>query len=493
MLAAIKAPFIDWSELLPFTVLTVGGVVVLLTGLVGSQRFRRGAVPLLTLLTLVGAAVALLGNWNKPAVIVSGALRIDDLTVGLGLICLVGAFFAVILALRVDNEEGLGRGEFHTLLIFSVMGMLVLIAANDLVTLFLGIELLSIPLYVLCAGEIRRGRSLESGLKYLILGSVGSATLLYGLALLYGATGTTSLTKIGAVLTSSGAPLHDSLFVAGMALVIAGFAFKASAAPFHQWTPDVYEGAPASITTFMATATKAAALGVLLRVLAGPLLPAIGDWGPIVATISVLSILVGNFGALGQDSLKRMLAWSSVAQVGYLLAAVVVADQLGVQALVFYLVVYTFMTLAAFAVVIDNSREWEEGERMSGISGLGRRRPWLAGAMTVSMVALAGLPPTDGFTGKLNIIAALVDGNWTWLGFVVVFGSLVSLAYYLRVVAAMWMKEPSAEAPTTRSRTPEITAVALVAALLTLGLGFAPSWPLDKATEIGQKSVSSPR
>jgi NADH-quinone oxidoreductase subunit N len=490
MIAAIKAPFIDWSALAPYTSLTVGAVVVLIAGLVGSARLRSWLVPGLALVTLAITAVELLSRWNHPKVIISEALRVDNLTVTLGLLCVGAAAFAVILSLRSDTEEGVGRGEYHSLLLFTTIGMLILIAANDLVTIFAGLELLSIPLYVLCATELRREHSLEAGLKYLIVGSVGSATLLYGLALIYGATGSTSLPKIGVAITNTGA-LTDPLLLAGTALAIAGLSFKASAAPFHQWTPDVYEGAPTPVTTFMATATKAAALGILLRLLVGPLLPAVDDWAPVIAIIATLSIVVGNFGALGQDSLKRMLAWSSVAQVGYLLAGLVVATSLGIGALVFYLVVYAVMTLAAFAVVVENERTSDDGERLSGFAGLGRRRPWLAGAMTVSMLSLAGLPPTGGFIGKLAIINADASGGWMWLAIVLVLGSLVSLGYYLRVIATMWMTEGSAEKTPVVKQAREIVAVALLAAAVTIAAGVLPSWPLERAQDVGQTVISS--
>jgi NADH-quinone oxidoreductase subunit N len=493
MTAAITAPYIDWTALGPIWILTAGAIVALAVGLVGGAGFRKVAVPLTTVVTLLIALVWLLSQWADASdgglTIVSDALRIDTLTVALGSICLVGALFAVLISLR--SESGLGSAEFHSLLLFSVTGMLVLIAADDLVTLFLGMELVSIPLYVLSGSAIKKERSLEAGLKYLIVGSVGSATLLYGLALLYGATGATGFSAI-AKAAADGSTMHDALFVGGMALAIVGISFKASAAPFHQWTPDVYEGAPTGVTTFMATATKAAALGILIRLLVGPLLPAIDDWSPIIAVLAVVSIAVGNFGALGQDSLKRMLAWSSIAQVGYLLAAVVVAEQLGIRAVVFYLAVYGVMTLAAFAVVADNSRDWDAGERLEGFAGLGSRRPWLAGAMSVAMLALAGLPPTAGFVGKLAVIDAVFEGGYGWLAFAVVIGSLVSLAYYLRVIAVMWFKDAPAEAETApRRRAPELVAIALVAAAATIAIGVMPSWPLDQAAKVTPKSLQS--
>ena len=256
---------------------------------------------------------------------------------------------------------------------------------------------------------MRREQSLESGLKYLIIGSVGSATLLYGLALLYGATGSTDYSGIAAAAADIG---DDVLFLTGIALIIAGLAFKASVAPFHQWTPDVYEGAPTPVTAFMAVATKAAAFGVLLRLFDVALIDAATTWGPALATLAVVTIVVGNVGAIGQSSLKRMLAYSSVAQAGYMLVGVVVSTRLGVQATVFYLMVYAVMNLAAFAVIVARERETGLGDDFASLYGLGSERPLLAWPMTIAMLGLAGMPATAGFFGKIYLIDAAVDNDY---------------------------------------------------------------------------------
>ena len=279
----------------------------------------------------------------------------------LNLILIAGGAATVLLAWRSLASKEAGHGEFHALLLTSIAGMSLLAAAQNTVALFIGLELLSIPLYVLCATEMKREHSLESGLKYLIIGSVGSATLLYGIALIYGATGATDFGAIAAAISSSGLSTNV-LLLTGIALSVAGLAFKASVAPFHQWTPDVYEGAPTPVTAFMAVATKVAALGVFLRFFDVALIEAQSSWGPAVAALAAITIIVGNVGALGQSSLKRMLAYSSVAQAGYMLAGVVVATQLGVRATVFYLAVYLFMNMAAFAVIIARERTTDLGD-----------------------------------------------------------------------------------------------------------------------------------
>ena len=259
-------------------------------------------------------------QWNDHISAIAGALAVDDLTLVLTMLFVAAGAAAVVLSWRARAPRESAHGEYHALLLASIAGMAVLVAAQNLITLFIGIELLSIPLYVLCATEMHRASSLESGLKYLIIGSVGSATLLYGLALLYGATGATDFSAIAASIAAGHG--SDALLLTGIALVVVGLCFKASVAPFHQWTPDVYEGAPTPITAFMAVATKAAAFGVLLRIFDVALVSDQFDWGPALATLATITIIVGNVGALGQSSLKRMLAYSSVAQAGYIMAGV---------------------------------------------------------------------------------------------------------------------------------------------------------------------------
>jgi NADH-quinone oxidoreductase subunit N len=416
--------------------------VVLLVGLLRPAVIRMAVVPALTAITLGVTLGLAIWRFSHPASIISGALQIDDLALVLDMIFTAAALACVALSLRDRAPVTAGHGEYHSLLLFSVLGMAVLVSAQDLITLFLGFELLSIPLYVMCASEYRREGSLESGLKYLVIGSVGSATLVYGLALVYGATGSTGFSGIAHAISTgkiAGGLASDPLMFTGLALVMVGFAFKASVAPFHQWTPDVYEGAPTPVTAFMATATKAAALGILLRFFDVAVIGTRGTWAPALATLAAITIIVGNVGALGQSSLKRMLGYSSVAQAGYMLSGVVVATKLGADATVLYLGVYLFMNLAAFAVIAGSQSERLYGDELAGIAGLGARRPWLAWSMTIAMFALAGIPGTVGFIGKFQLIHALVNGGYTWLGIVLVLGSMISLGYYLRVIAAMWM------------------------------------------------------
>ncbi|HEY2217473.1 MAG TPA: NADH-quinone oxidoreductase subunit N, partial [Solirubrobacteraceae bacterium] len=309
--AHLKGPHVDFAGLSPLIGLLGGATLVLMVGLVRSGWVRSQLVPALSLVALAATAGLTIWQWNMHKSIVSSALRIDDLSLVLNLILVTGGALAVLLAWRSQAAREAAHGEFHALLLSSIAGMSLLAAAQNTVALFVGLELLSIPLYVLCATELRREHSLESGLKYLIVGAVGSATLLYGLAMIYGATGATDFDAIAKAL-SSGSLATDPLMLTGIALCVVGLSFKASVAPFHQWTPDVYEGAPTPVTAFMAVATKAAALAAFLRFFDVALIGAQSSWGPAVAVLATITILVGNVGALGQSSLKRMLAYSSV-------------------------------------------------------------------------------------------------------------------------------------------------------------------------------------
>jgi NADH-quinone oxidoreductase subunit N len=500
MIAAAKAPHIDWAGLSPLVALLGAATLVLLVGLLRPRVVRETVVPLLA---FAGFAAAIgLGAWqlHEPKDLISGALRVDDLTLVLSFVFCTGGAGAVLLSWRAVAPREAAHGEYFALMLTSAAGMWVLVAAQNLVSVFLGIELLSVPLYVLCATEMRRATSLESGLKYLIIGSVGSATLLYGLALIYGATGSTDFAGIARRLDGVET---DTLLLTGIALTVAGLCFKSSVAPFHQWTPDVYEGAPTPVTAFMAVATKAAAFGVFLRLFDVALLDATADWAPALAVLATITIIVGNVGALGQSSLKRLMAWSSVAQAGYMLAGVVVATRLGVQATVFYLAVYLMMNLAAFAVIAIRERETGLGDDISSVQGLGAQRPPLAAAMTLAMLGLSGIPATAGFIGKFYLIDAAVAGDYAWLGVVIVIGSMVSLAYYLKVIAAMWMQDAPApgaalaptgrpamaggsdEADSVRAQ-PEAWLVAVLAGAATLVFGIVPSPLLNLAVDAGQ-------
>src|SRR5215216_5066924 len=490
-----NAPEVDYAGLSPVIALTAGLCLVLMVGLI--PRVGRFTMAYLTIAVLAATAGLAIWQWDQNQDLVAGALRLDAFGLAAALIACFAAAIAVLLSIREPAAEEAGHGAFYSLLLGSVLGMTVIAQAQNLIAFFVGLELLSIPLYVLCASARREESSLESGLKYLIIGSIGSATVLYGFALLYGASGSTDFSGITKALGPGGNG-DDTLVLIGTAMAATGLAFKTSVAPFHQWTPDVYQGAPTPVTAFMAVATKAAAFIALARLFEVALGPIADDWKPALAALAVVSIAVGNVGALGQDSLKRLMGYSGIAQAGYMLAGVVVATETGLEALVFYLAAYTLMNLAVFAVIVARERETDRGDDIEAVAGLGRSRPLLAWPLTIGMLALAGLPGTSGFMGKLFLIEATVDGDYTWLGVGIEIGSMVSLAYYLRVVAAVWMRpEPTAEPPAAMpaiaggspetdvrgaSRCGLIVGSALLCGTATVVFGVAPSPLIDWAS-----------
>src|SRR5215204_4742203 len=488
-----NAPHIGYAGLSPVIALTAGMCVVLIAGLFLRSRWVNAG---LTIAVLGATAGLSIWQWGSETDLVAGALRLDAFGLAATLIACTAAAVCVLLSIREPAAEEAGHSAFYTLLLGSVLGMTLIGQAQNLVAFFVALELLSIPLYVLCASARRTERSLESGLKYLVIGSIGSATVLYGFALLYGGSGSMDFAGIANGLTGDNG--NDTIVLIGTAMVITGLAFKSSLAPFHQWTPDVYQGAPTPITAFMAVATKAAAFIAMARLFEVALAPLADDWQPAAAAVAVASIVVGNVGALGQDSLKRLMGYSGIAQAGYILAGVVVATETGLEALVFYLAAYTLMNLAVFAVVIARERETDHGDDIQALAGIGRTRPLLAWPLTIGMLALAGFPGTSGFMGKVFLIEASVDGDYTWLGVAIVIGTMVSLAYYLRVVAAVWMRPepgagPAEPMPAIAGGSPDtdvrgasrcglIVGSALLCGTATVVFGVAPSPLIDWAS-----------
>jgi NADH-quinone oxidoreductase subunit N len=500
----LTAPHIDYRGLAPLFAVGGGALVVLMVSLLRSRFVHKTLIPVLTIVAL-GAAIGLsIWNWTtgdtKP--IVEGAYAVDALSLGISMLCYIAGIATVLLALRSLAVRTAGGGEFFSLMLGSIAGMTLLVSAENLITLFIGLELLSIPLYVLCATEIFKRTALESGLKYLVIGSVGSGTLLYGLAFVYGATGQTDFTAIASAIGNTVKPT-DPLLLTGIALAATGLSFKASIAPFHQWTPDVYQGAPTPVTAFMAVATKAAAFGIFLRLFIEAFPSVQPTWSDALTALAMITIIVGNVGAITQRSLKRLLAWSGVAQAGYILTGVIVGTQLGVQAMVFYLAVYLVMNMAAFAVVIARERVSPAGDDIASFEGLGRADPWLAFPLTIAMLGLAGFPVTAGFIGKFYLLRAAIDADYNWLAIFIVVGSVISLVYYLRVIAVMWMGPTEVAVRSTTGSVrrlarvggwspeaegraqPEVLFVAVVMAAAVIVLGILPSPLLDVAKDVG--------
>ena len=448
----------------PLFIMSAATLLAIVLGVVPLKGLARRLPEWVGILAIVATLVVSTGFWGDPQDGFAGEIHISRMGILLTWIIMLSALAVITLSWGEPAATG-RRPEYLALLLAAATGMMLTVTAGDLIVLFIGIELLSVSLYILAAIEVARERSLEAGLKYLITGAIGTALLIYGFALLYGMAGTTSLTAIGEKLSHAGPLTSQPLLIAAIALVAVALGFKASAVPFHMWTPDVYQGAPTPVTAFMSTGTKTAAIGAFLIVFTGAAQGVIADWRVLIGAIATASMVVGNVGALMQDNVKRMLAWSSIAQAGYLLIGIAVGTQLGARAVAFYLVAYLVSTMAAFAVVILREREVEDGDELVAFTGYGRRRPWAGLVMTLAMLSLAGFPPLVGFIGKFMLFQAAVDAQMTWIAIVGALASVVSVVYYLRVAVVMW--SPSPEGPRERRlRIPvSVAAVAVIAGL----------------------------
>jgi NADH-quinone oxidoreductase subunit N len=475
-------PSIDWAALSPELALLGGAAVCLLVPLFLPHGWRRHFCAFVSIACFIGAgaaAIALFRMDETGTAIVANALRRDRLAelgqvlvIGSGLLT-VGVSYAYVLRERM--------GEYYALLLTAAAGMCFFVSADDLMTMFLGLEWFSISLYILCAIAIEEVASLEAGLKYLIVGSFSSAILLFGSAFVYGATGVIGFEDIADA--SSGA---DSLFlVTGLAMIIVGLAFKASAAPFHMWTPDVYQGAPTPVTAFMSAATKVAALVLTMRLLVTAFPAQEHLWTISLAVIVCMSLAWGNVGALVQTDVKRLLAYSSISHAGVLLMPVAVATPLGGRALMYYLISYAAMSIGAFAIVAARERELARPVTLEGLAGMGWERPGMGAAMTLFMFGFIGLPPAGLFIGKFYAFSAAVDRGWAWLAVVGAIATVVSIYYYLGVVRAMYFQPAVRVAPAGGSPPRELalgTSVAL-AVVVTVGSFIAAQPLLDIATD----------
>jgi NADH-quinone oxidoreductase subunit N len=443
VIASIPTPHIDWFSLAaPLALLAAAGVNLFAAVLL---RRRRAFAAIVCALGFAGAIVAAALLYSRSASghgVIADAIQRDRLAalaqmiIGGGGLLAVGTSYSEPMA---DDHIA----EYYALLASAGAGMAFLASASTLLTLFLGLEWFSISLYILCAIDVELVGSLEAGLKYLIIGGFGSAMLLFGSALVYGATGELEFHRIAQTVQAQGLS-HDALLVVGLALVIGGLGFKASAAPFHMWTPDVYEGAPTPVTAFMSAATKTVALVLTLRVLATAFPQEARLWTITVAVIACVSLAIGNLAALVQRNLKRMLAYSSISHAGFMLIAIAANNALGGRALLYYLIPYSAMSVGSFAVVAARERELNRPVTFENLAGFGWERPLLGVSMMIFMLGFAGLPLTGGFVGKFYVFSAAYEHGWIWLVIVGVVATAVSLYYYLAVIRAMYMR-PAAE------------------------------------------------
>jgi NADH-quinone oxidoreductase subunit N len=447
--------------LLPEVVLSVWAMVVLLVDVLQKGDRTGDSSPTITTLTGIGVVLAGVANaWllRLAPGEVGGAVAVDGFRIFTNFVLLLAVAFFLLISGHYLAREKLRLGELYVLMLFATVGMMVFAGTTDLMLIFIGLELMSVPLYVLTGVNRRDLRSAEGALKYFLLGAFSSAFFLFGVALVFGATGSTNLGQIALAVGVDGIGASRMLLI-GVALLAVGFAFKVAAVPFHMWTPDAYEGAPAPVAGFMAAAVKAAAFAAFIRVFLTAFPGLYDQWDAIAIWLAVLTMVTANLVALVEGNVKRMLAYSSIAHAGYLLVALAAASTLGVASFLFYALVYTLMTMGAFAVVIAVAGTHEAGLNLDSYSGLGWRRPMLGVVMTIFLLSLAGFPFTAGFIGKVFLLRAAVERGLVLVAVVLVMASLVSYWYYLRVAWYMWFREAPAEAP----EAPRISA----------GLGFA--------------------
>jgi NADH-quinone oxidoreductase subunit N len=394
----------------------------------------------------------------------------------------VAAGLAVLISDQYMEREECNHGELYPLILFTVVGMMLMASGTDLMTIFLGLEVMSVSLYVLAGFNRKNLKSNEAGLKYFLLGAFSTGFLLYGMALTYGATGTTRIAKIAVVVGQMSVPSSNIMLVAGMLLMLTGFAFKVAAAPFHMWTPDVYEGAPTPMTAFMSAGPKAAGFAAALRIFLVALPTLQVEWSQVFWILAVLTMTIGNITALRQDNIKRMLAYSSIAHAGYCLVGFAAGNGTGTAGILFYMLSYAFMNIGAFAIIILIGKKGEPNGTVQDFAGLGVKHPMLAVAMSIFMFSLAGMPPTAGFIGKFYLFSGAIQQGYIWLAIIGVLNSAASVYYYLRVMVYMYMKDPTEEFDWVQITVPMALCVAIAVAGSMI-LGIVPSLVLQYAQQ----------
>ena len=478
--ATLDGPSIPWVELIPILSLLAGTCFLLLVGSLVPTWPRRGYA----WVTGISTTVALVANvikwnnlyYNKGATFFADAIAIDRFSILASItICLAVVFGALMLSAYLVRMNADGP-ELYALLLTSAIGALVMVSANELIVLFLGLETLSLSLYLLAASNRDREQSQEAGLKYFILGGFSSAFFLYGVALIFGSTGSTKISGIGEALSASiSIAKTDAMLLVGIGMLLVGLGFKVSAAPFHIWTPDVYEGAPTPVTAFMASAGKVAAFAALIRILLVGLEQRVDDWRPVVWALAILTVFAGSILAVVQTNVKRMLAYSSISHAGFILVGVEAAGHIGSDGIATsmnYLAIYTVLVMGSFAIVLALSGNTDGETSLSDFKGLAKRRPALALAFTVLLFAQAGVPLTAGFVSKFAVIKSAVEANSYVLAIAAMVAAVIGAYLYLRIAVSMWLEEPASENEITVD--PAVVVVIAIAVIATLVIGFFP-------------------
>jgi NADH-quinone oxidoreductase subunit N len=471
---------VELLRFLPETILIAVGALLMVIEPLAGQRWSK----LYGHMSIAGLAAALLAAvsaYSTPGPAFSGMLMADGFAAFFRVLVISVGILVVLASYRFLDREGAETGEYHALILFSVVGQCVMVAANELIMIFIGLEISSIASYVL-AGFLRDDkRANEASLKYFLLGSFATAFFLYGIAWIYGLTGSTNLAAIRGVLASRDLAPSPVLLGFSAALMFVGLGFKVSGAPFQIWAPDVYQGAPTPVSAFMSAGPKAAAFAVFLRIFMGAFEPIGAGWEPLVWLSALLSMTIGNFAALTQSNVKRLLAYSSIAHAGYVLVALAARSETGTAAAMFYLAAYALMNVGAFAVVAHLSGKGERFLSVNDFSGLAARQPFTAALFTIFLLSLIGVPLTGGFFGKFYIFKAALESHLVWLTVLGLLNSAVAAYYYLRILVMMYMHEPSEAVTNAEPLSPGMSAALILPALGTLFLGIFPSWVLEFA------------
>jgi NADH-quinone oxidoreductase subunit N len=463
--------------------LAIGAMLVLLYGVFRGEKSLTSSTGLSILVLLIAAYYVATGPGETRTLPFDASLVIDEFSRFLKLLILGAAAICMVIALEFLRNENIARFEYPVLILLACLGMLIMVSANDLLVLYMGLEMQSLALYVLAAFSRDDARSSEAGLKYFVLGALSSGMLLYGASLIYGFTGTLNFDILKTALEAGGV---STGVVVGMVFVLAGLAFKISAVPFHMWTPDVYEGAPTPVTAFFAAAPKVAAFGLFLRVLNGPLAGASAEWFQIVLVLSVASMLIGAFGAIGQSNIKRLMAYSSIGHVGFLLTGFVAGGEGGVQGVLIYLVIYVAMTIGTFICIMAMRRGGKQVETIEDLAGLSQTQPALALALLVLMFSLIGIPPFAGFWAKFYVFLAVVEAKIYWLAVLGFLASCVSAFYYLRILKLVYFDAP---APAFERPAYPLNGALLTVAVLFVTLFVVLPSPLIEAAGVAARSL----
>jgi NADH-quinone oxidoreductase subunit N len=470
----------DLDAIVPMLCVTLGALTTM-----GYEAFRgrdeEMPIGALGLVGLVGAAATSVLLWDRNAE-GFGVIAADNFGLFVTLVLVVVGVLTILFSSQVVGRDDMPAGEYYTLMLFSIVGMMMMATAIDLLVIFIALEILSLAVYVLTGIRRDNANGTEAAFKYFLLGAFSSAFFLYGIAFTYGVTGSTRLSAIGAYLSAQSMSDNPMILIA-MGLLLVGFAFKISAVPFHMWTPDAYEGAPAIVTGFMSTGVKVAAFAAFTRVFLSAFEPFSGAWAPLVAVIAAATMILGTVVGVAQANLKRMLAYSSIAHGGYLLMGLVAANQVGKASILFYLLAYSVTNLAAFGVIAMLGARERANDELRDYAGLWHTRPGLAALMTVCLLSLGGLPPTVGFIGKWYIFSAAVSAGYYWLAIVGVLTSVVSVFFYLRVVVMMYMSERDVVTPLPVRATGMGIAALVVAIGVIFYLGVLPAQVMTLAAE----------